>query len=225
LRKVNQVVYLSDMQAPVHHISMARKKGRKYDQVLLGAREVFFRDGFEGASVDDIAKAAKVSKATLYSYFRDKRYLFLEIAMDECRAQAQTAEHEIDFSAPARQVLTEAADRLTAFLLSDLGVRIFRLCVAESERFPEIGQAFYETGPRTGRHILIAYMQGAIARGELVVDDLELAAEQFGELCKADIFSRLVFGVVNTFTEAERQRVINGAVDLFLARFGTNQAL
>ena len=213
------------MQTPIHQISMATKKGRKYDQVLLGAREVFFRDGFDGASVDDIAVAAKVSKATLYSYFRDKRYLFVEIAMEECRAQAENAAHEIDFTAPPRQVLTIAADRLTAFLLSDLGLGIFRLCVAESQKFPEIGQAFFETGPEAARQILIAYMQGAIERGELIVEDLAMAADQFGEMCKADIFLRLVFGVVDTYSEDERQRVIKEAVETFLARYGAKKAL
>ena len=44
------------------------RKGRKFDQVLAGARDVFMADGFEGASVDAIARAAGVSKATLYSY-------------------------------------------------------------------------------------------------------------------------------------------------------------
>ena len=52
------------------------RKGRKFDQVLEGARSVFLADGFEGASVDQIAKVAGVSKATLYSYFPDKRLLF-----------------------------------------------------------------------------------------------------------------------------------------------------
>ena len=56
------------------------KKGRKFDQVLEGARRIFMRDGFEGASVDDIARSAEVSKATLYSYFPDKRILFSEVA-------------------------------------------------------------------------------------------------------------------------------------------------
>ena len=51
------------------------KRGRKFDQVLEGARTVFMRDGFEGANVDDIAASAGVSKATLYSYFPDKRVL------------------------------------------------------------------------------------------------------------------------------------------------------
>ena len=63
-------------------------KGRKFDQVLEGARTVFMRDGFERASVDDIAREAGVSKATLYAYFPDKRLLFMEIASAECRRQA-----------------------------------------------------------------------------------------------------------------------------------------
>jgi len=71
------------------------KKGRKFDQVLDGARQIFMRDGFEGASVDDIARAAGVSKATLYSYFPDKRLLFSEVARLECNRQAEAAMNEI----------------------------------------------------------------------------------------------------------------------------------
>ncbi len=58
----------------------APRKGRKFNQVLDGARTVFLRDGFEGASVDEIARVAAVSKATLYSYFADKKVLFAAVA-------------------------------------------------------------------------------------------------------------------------------------------------
>ena len=57
---------------------------------------VFLRDGFDGASVDDIAREAGVSKATLYSYFPDKRLLFLEVAKTECARQADEAVKLID---------------------------------------------------------------------------------------------------------------------------------
>ena len=60
------------------------RTGRKFDQVLEGARTIFLAVGFEGASVDDIAREAGVSKATLYSYFPDKRLLFTEVARTEC---------------------------------------------------------------------------------------------------------------------------------------------
>ena len=75
------------------------KQGRKWDQVLDGARTVFMRDGFEGASVDDIVREAGVSKATLYSYFPDKRLLFIEVAKIECLAQSDAAIAQVEASA------------------------------------------------------------------------------------------------------------------------------
>jgi AcrR family transcriptional regulator len=199
------------------------RKGRKFDQVLEGARDVFMADGFEGASVDDIARTAGVSKATLYSYFPDKRLLFMEVAKTECRRQAEVALDEIDFTAAPRDVLTRIARRMTGFFLSDLGQRVFRICVAESDRFPEIGREFYENGPALVRSHLVDYFKEAIARGELKIDDFNLAAEQFNDLCKADLFVRFVFGMATSFSEDEINRVINGAVDMFMARYGVKQ--
>ena len=43
------------------------KKGRKVDQVLRGARDIFLAQGFTNANMDAIAKLAQVSKATVYS--------------------------------------------------------------------------------------------------------------------------------------------------------------
>ncbi len=123
------------------------RRGRKYDQVLDGARRVFLRDGFDGASVDDIAREAGVSKATLYSYFPDKRLLFTEICNRECRLQTEEAEAAMEYDAPVEALLTYAAERIAGFLMSDFGRNMFRLVVAEGQRFPEIGRAFYRNGP------------------------------------------------------------------------------
>ena len=195
------------------------KKGRKYEQVLEGARDVFMADGFEGASVDTLARAAGVSKATLYSYFADKRLLFMEVARCECCRQADEAVELIDLKAPPRHVLTEAAKRMLDFFLSDFGMRVFRICVAESDRFPDLGREFYESGPALVRDRMVGYLRDAVDRGELKIDDFGLAADQFAELCKADLFARMVFGVGSVFTEADRRRVIDGAVETFLARY------
>jgi len=196
------------------------KKGRKFGQVLNGARAVFLRDGFEGASVDEIARAAGVSKATLYSYFADKRLLFMEVVKQECDQQSQDAMDEIDREAPVEAVLEAAARHLLRFLLSDFSQRVFRICVAESERFPELGREFYNSGPAHVRAELTAFFGEAVERGELAIDDLGLAADQFAELCKADLHARLIFGVSNGFSEEEVERVIAGAVGMFMARYG-----
>lgn len=197
------------------------RKGRKFDQVLEGARAVFMADGFEGASVDDIAKTAGVSKATLYSYFSDKQLLFVEVARQECDRQSRKAHDFIDENRPPREVLGQAGRHFLRFITSKFGQQIFRICVAEADRFPEIGRAFYQSGPQRLRAEMSAYFEAAIARGELQIDDLALASDQFGELCKADIWPRLMFGVISEVCEADIERVVDGAVETFLARYGT----
>lgn len=195
------------------------KKGRKFDQVLEGAREVFMRDGFEGASVDDIARAAGVSKATLYSYFPDKRLLFSEVARIECNRQAEEALDVIGVDAPVEVVLREAANRIVRFFLSDFGQQVFRICVAESYRFPELGQRFYESGPMLVRERMSKVLTPYVERGILKIEDMDLAANQFGELCKSDLFVRSLCGVCGKVTEADIDRVVTGAVEMFLARY------
>ena len=181
------------MSAPAAEI----KKGRKFDQVLEGARRVFMRDGFEGASVDEIAREAQVSKATLYSYFPDKRLLFSEVARIECNRQAEEAIEVIGSGAPIEEVLH----------------------VAESHRFPELGRRFYASGPALVRERMSKVLAPYVEAGILRIDDMDLAANQFGELCKGDLFVRSLCGMCDAPSEADIERVVNGAVEMFLARY------
>lgn len=196
------------------------KKGRKFDQVLTGAREVFMTHGFEGASVDEIARAAGVSKATLYSYFPDKRLLFAEVARIESERQARVSLDEIDMTGPPAEVLYEAGKRLIDFLTSEFGQQVVGLCTAEASRFPELGCMFYESGPGLVRAHFSGYMEAASAAGLLKIDDPLLAADQFAELCKARIFARITCGVQSKFTAEEKETILRAAVDMFMARYG-----
>jgi len=195
------------------------RKGRKYDQVVEGARDIFMDQGFEGASVDEIARQAQVSKATLYSYFPDKRVLFMEVAKRECVRQADTALHAIDMAQPAEKVLKAACKSMMKFFFSDFGQAVFRIAVAESKRFPELGREFYQNGPMVARGKLLHFLQEAAERGELQIDDMELAADQLPQLCKADLWDKLMFGIIDKADDDEIARIADGAVDLFLARY------
>ena len=177
-------------------------------------------DGFSAANVDDIARAAGVSKATLYTYFPDKRLLFVEVATTECSRMADRALELIDPTAPPRDVLTIAAQQIVPFLLSDFAQQCFRICVAERDRFPELGKAYYANGPDMGKRKLKEYMAEAVARGELRIDDTDMAAEQFSELCKARLWTRAVFGIQTRFTPEEIAGVVDNAVATFMARYG-----
>jgi len=195
------------------------RKGRKFDQVLDGARQVFMVDGFEGASVDDIARVAEVSKATLYSYFPDKRLLFMEVVRSECARHA-TRHLDIPEGSGPRQVLTEVARHMMSVILSDFGRKIFRICVAETERFPDLGREFFESGPQVERDKLKCYLRSAMERGELKIEDVEMAAEQWMALIRADLFPRLIFNIRDDVELAEINRVAEATVEMFLARYG-----
>ena len=199
--------------------SQTVRKGRKFDQVVEGARHVFLTDGFERASVDDIAKAASVSKATLYSYFPDKRFLFVEVMKSECQLMADQAISDIDFSQDPRTVLTQVCRTLVDVFLSDFGLQMFKVSVAESGNFDGLGEAFYASGPGLISNIMGCYFEMAESRGELRIDDKELAAHQLCELCKSWAFPRKCMHIQEEFTEVDRDRVAIGAVDIFLARY------
>lgn len=196
------------------------RRGRKFDQVLEGARKIFMRDGFERASVDDIAREAGVSKATIYAYFPDKQLLFLEVARCECHRQAEAAEALVEGDIPVRVALTIAAEHIVAFQLSDFGQRMFRIVVGEGERFPGLGRQFYDFGPGLIHERLVHHLKSFVDCGQLKIEDFDLAADQFAQLCKATIHEKLIFGMAETITPELAHRSVHGAVDMFLARYG-----
>ena len=202
------------------------KQGRKWQQVLDGARSVFLRDGFEGASVDDIAREACVSKATLYSYFPDKRLLFVEVAKMECRAQSEAAIAKVEEARDLRQALMMAAGQMVRFFLSDVGIQVHRIVVGESQRFPEVGHEFFLSGPAMVKEALRQFLQCHVEKGELDIADVPLAAEQFAELCKAGLHLPLVLGLRTreSISEEEIDRVIEGAVEMFMCRYGVKKS-
>ena len=144
----------------------------------------------------------------------------MEVAKHECGLQIEEADAILGDGAEPRAVLSFAAHRMLGFFLSDFGRSIFRMCVAESDRFPELGREFYDTGPRRFRAKMVDYLRCAEAEGSLRIEDFELAADQFSELCKATLFPELVFGIRDSVSEADRTRIIDGAVETFMARYG-----
>jgi AcrR family transcriptional regulator len=194
-------------------------RNRKTDQLMQGARKVFMERGFEGASVDEIARAAGASKATLYSYFPDKRQLFIAVVEAGCLRQGGMAFGRLDPDEPIEAALRRIAGEFGSFVLSPGALEMFRTCIAEAGRFPELGRAFYEAGPGRARGQLVALLDDAVARGELAIEDTGLAADQFAALAKARVFLATLLGQPIAPDDPELARVADEAVATFLARY------
>lgn len=196
-------------------------KGRKVTQVLEGAHRVFMSEGYEGANVDAIAKAAKVSKATLYSYFPDKRALFGAVARAACQEQTRRSMSFADDEGTFAERLYKGCRSFMEFLYSPFGLQMYRAVVAESARFPEFGRQFWATGPGMAHAELVKLFEQAEADGHLSpVEDHQLAAETLSELCKVHLHARLLLGVIDSAEPQDMDRIARNAVETFMARYG-----
>ncbi|MBP6769625.1 MAG: TetR/AcrR family transcriptional regulator [Reyranella sp.] len=186
---------------------------RKLAQVLAGARQVILANGFQAASVDDIARAAGVSKATLYRYFPDKAALFAAVMAGDC---AWKREIPVETEGrPLAEILADFARWITEQAFSAEGQNAFRVALAESERFPILGEGFYCKIDSAGRW-LMPVLEAAAGRGEIELDDPDLAARRFLSLCRGDLFLRRLFCGAAAVGEASIERHVAEAVEGFL---------
>ena len=73
-----------------------------------------------------------------------------------------------------------------------------------------------------GQAKLVEYFIYAEQHGYLKITDLHLAADQFTELCKTDLYAKAIFGIQKKFTDAEIDRIAKGVVQIFLAKYGNS---
>jgi AcrR family transcriptional regulator len=191
----------------------------KWRQIVDGARAVFLARGFDAASMGDIAKAAGVSKGTLYVYFKDKDELFAAIVKSECAMQAEGVfdfdhdDHDVE------SVLLRHGKAFVSTFANPSRMSSLRAVIAVAERMPEIGRKVYETGPAVGIAKVAAYLQAQVDAGVLAIDDCEVAAAQFIETCHATMFKPVLFNFGPPPTKERIDHVVGIAVRVFLAAY------
>jgi AcrR family transcriptional regulator len=189
--------------------------GAKRRQIMEGARTVFLADGFDGASMNDIARVAGVSKGTLYVYFKSKEELFVAIVED---AKLQQAERLFTFD-PGEDIET-ALKRLgrgfVRLMCTPQHIASVRIVTAIANRLPELGARFYNNGPAMGISRLKAYLESQVAAGVLEAHDCETAAAQLIDATMSRTFKPLMFNAAGMPDEALIDYVVGEAVGTYL---------
>ena len=195
----------------------------KRRQIIDGARRVFMDLGFDGASMGEIARAAGVSKGTLYVYFADKNRLFEAIVEQEILEQGQVT-FNLD---PARDVPTTLMDFGQAYinlLCRPGGGSATRTVMAIAERMPEVGRRFYDNVIMLTVSRLAFYLEARASLGDLAIEDFQLAAMQFLQLCQASLFMPFVFQAAPPPSPEQIARVVESAARMFLAAYQVRPA-
>jgi AcrR family transcriptional regulator len=201
---------------PLHLV--ADEESSKRRQILDGARKVFMDLGFDGASMNEIARSAGVSKGTLYVYFADKNRLFEAIVEQDSLEQGKVV---FNFD-PARDAETTLRDFGRAYILllcRPGGGSSIRTVMAIAERMPDVGRRFYENVLAKTINRLADYLQAHVAPDDLAIDDCRLAASQFMEVCKASLFLPFVFQAAPAPSAERIGEVVDSATRMFLAAY------
>ena len=192
----------------------------KRRQIMEGARTVFLAAGFDGASMNDVARVAGVSKGTLYVYFDSKEKLFEALIRDERRQQAERLTDCSFETSDVRGALFRFGCRLIEMMSRPDTLAHVRMVIAATAKFPQLGRAFYEAGPCHGVRRLAARLSKLVEAGELEIADTEVAAQQFAELCKAGLFNRALFCADVTIQPEEIGPSVDAAVEIFMRVYG-----
>lgn len=189
--------------------------------ILLAARELFLRDGFERTSVDAIADHAGVSKRTVYNHYEDKRTLFLTVVHESYGAMIDAIYAVID------RHLTDVSDleeSLTGFALDGamLAFRsadraaLIRLMMAEAAHFPELQRE--QMRPFTVTDKLAQRLAEVAASGLLDVDDPHEAADHLFALTFGQLNNRSLFGA-RPLADDDIRRLASGGVRAFIRAY------
>ena len=185
------------------------------DRVRQAALDAFVAEGFAGTTMASVAAAAGITKRTLYAKYPDKEALFAAVIP---WGLAQMPVRDLAVVAPDGDLGTALRTlglAVVARLVDPHAVRLRRLAVLESHRFPEFARHADADLRRQSVRPVIDLLAGHVDRGDVVVEDLDLAADLFIAMVAGASTILADMGV--TRTPDEEARHVDHAVRLFLS--------
>lgn len=188
--------------------------------ILEAASSLFMERGFDGTSMDAVAKQAGVSKQTVYSHFSNKDILFSSAITNKMEDYFPDREQLIKSEGTLEVELTRVARQLSTLLMSDDAMSVFRLLVSQAPKGPHLAKIFWEAGPAVMLGILTEFLEKWVKKGALKIDDLEEAAMLMINLLKGHLHFTLSIGLVDKVADEELQASVDDAVNKFLKIYG-----
>ena len=208
------------------HIEAATKRARGRPPVRSddetrhliaeAARREFLARGFAGASVDDIAKSASVSKKTLYRLIPTKADLFRVSVTDRIARFMLAADDEFDRIARRRRRDGAAATEYGNLTLSAASIALQKLAIAEADRFPELAVGYYADAIQVTQAALAKCLAKQCELGELELDDPYAAAGMLGGMMVMEPLRAVIFARRALLTPGQIAERARTCVRLFL---------
>src|ERR1700754_5066334 len=159
-RAAGEAAQTDTQRGPLWGRTPASQQRRR--DILLAGKKVFFRDGYQLASVDRIAEAASTTKRTVYDHFGSKEQLFEQVMAFAGEQFVALLPQTEDLPPEPAEGLRAFAARFAEIVPPPDSLRFQRLVIAEAERQPAMGRALYETAVLGAEHVLTRYLDNCV---------------------------------------------------------------
>jgi AcrR family transcriptional regulator len=175
-------------------------------RILDAAFTAFMRSGYEGASTNEIARLAHVSKRDLYTHFASKQAMLEACVMERVDTMRRRLDLPVPNSQPALLLTLIQFGRTVLRELTTPEVQaIYRLAILNAETAPDFAQTLDQSGRANVMGGLLA-MKRVRARGLLIGTDIEEIADVYMSILLGGLVLRLLMRVRAIPDDVEIQR-------------------
>ncbi len=158
---------------------MAPEDRDRRQQILDAAQQVFAQKGFEGASIKDLAKAAKISPGLLYWYFKDKSDLFASLVSERIKTAFGLLPENVSFDLPPEEFLPQFGRFYISMFELPMNNALFKVMITNVSSFPPAVREVRSNVIRRVLGTLQGYFQKQIEAGHMRSCDTEMATRTF----------------------------------------------
>ena len=188
------------------NLKFQRRAEARPNEVLDAALQLFMSQGFEATRVEDIAKAAGISKATVYLYFPSKLALLEGLVRRSLSPTAALAEHALGgFEGSAKEAISAALAIACEKVTDPKVLAIPVIVMREGTRFPEIAQLYYSEILAHIMPALISVIERGMASGEFRKVDAALTIRNIIGPLILHLLVSAVFEIGDTSPEGIRK--------------------
>jgi AcrR family transcriptional regulator len=189
---------------------------KKQEHIVAVATELFLERGYDAVSLDDVLERSGGSKTTLYSYYGGKEGLFAAIFQKMCRDKlGPLLLLDVDGLNPEAG-LTAIGQGFLPIVAQAQGRSLFRMMVAEADRFPKLAAEFYAAGPNTVISLIRRHMERWMTQGLLRSGNAEILAIQFIGIMLGTFQTKSLLGLTGSLSAKEIKDWVSSGVKLFL---------
>jgi AcrR family transcriptional regulator len=192
------------------------RQNTRREALLRAAAEVFFEQGYAATSIDAIIERAGGSKRNIYDTFKNKEGLFSAIVTQNADRILSSLVIEGLEGRDLQETLTVFGRQLLEAYMSPSLLGVYRIAIAEANRFPDLVKAFYERGPGRATARLAEILEEAGKQGEVRTGDYSRMADQFVGMIRDNFHLQVALGLRPPPSAEEAREAVNSAVGIFL---------